>query len=162
MAFALALALGAVLPLGFAPLALWWLPPLLFAGLLLLLCGPPTRERALRAFSFGFGAFVTGTYWLYISLHDFGGLAPPIAGGVVLLLILIMALYHAVWILLCSLVPGRALARQGLRVLPAGWARIGWARGWVLGCLRGVRDCSTPHDGAGAAHAPDSRGASDR
>ena len=127
-----ALALGACLPLGFAPLALWWLPPLLFAGLLLLLCGPPTRERALRAFSFGFGAFVTGTYWLYISLHDFGGLAPPIAGGVVLLLILIMALYHAVWILLCSLVPGRALAWQCLAVLPAGWTLIEWLRGWLF------------------------------
>ena len=128
----LALAAGACLPLGFAPFALWWLTPLLFAGLFLLLDELPTRERALRAFSFGFGAFVTGTYWLYISIHDFGGLAPPIAGSVVLLLIFIMALYHAAWILLCSLVPGRALAWQCLAVLPAGWTLIEWLRGWLF------------------------------
>lgn len=129
----LALAGGACLPLGFAPFALWWLAPLLFAGLFLLQDGQPTRERALRAFGFGFGAFVTGTYWLYISIHDFGGLAPPIAGGIVLLLILIMALYHAVWSLLCSLVPGRARAWQCLAVLPAGWTLIEWLRGWLFG-----------------------------
>lgn len=128
----LALAAGACLPLGFAPFALWWLMPLLFAGLFLLLDEQPTRERALRAFSFGFGAFVTGTYWLYISIHDFGGLVPPIAGSIVLLLIIIMALYHAAWILLCSLVPGRALTWQCLAILPAGWVLIEWLRGWLF------------------------------
>ena len=129
----LALAGGACLPLGFAPFALWWLTPLLFAGLFLLLDGQALRERVRRAFVFGFGAFVTGTYWLYISIHDFGGLAPPIAGAIVLLLILIMSLYHAVWILLCSLVPGRARAWQCLTILPAGWTLIEWLRGWLFG-----------------------------
>lgn len=128
----LALVAGACVPLGFAPFALWWLTPLLFAGLLLLLDEQPTRERALRAFSFGFGAFVTGTYWLYISIHDFGGLAPPIAGGIVLLLIFIMALYHAAWTLLCSLVPARAPGWQCLAILPAGWVLIEWLRGWLF------------------------------
>jgi apolipoprotein N-acyltransferase len=125
--------LGACLPLGFAPFALWWLTPLLFAGLLLLLDGQTLRERMLRAFSFGFGTFVTGTWWLYISIHDFGGLAAPIAAGVVLLLILIMALYHAAWILLCSLLPGRTSAWQNLAILPAGWTLVEWLRGWLFG-----------------------------
>jgi apolipoprotein N-acyltransferase len=129
----LALFAGAGLPLGFAPFAMWWISPLLFAGLFLLVDGEATRERALRAFSFGFGAFVAGTWWLYISIHDFGGLAAPIAASVVLLLILIMALYHAAWILLCSLLPARTLAWQCLAILPAGWTLIEWLRGWLFG-----------------------------
>lgn len=129
----LALGAGACLPLGFAPFALWWLPPILFAGLFLLLDEAPVRERVLRAFSFGFGAFVAGTWWLYISIHDFGGLAAPIAGSIVLLLILIMALYHAAWILLCSLVPCKLRAWQCLAILPAGWTLIEWLRGWLFG-----------------------------
>jgi apolipoprotein N-acyltransferase len=99
---------------------------------LLLLDGASTRERALRAFSFGFGAFVAGTWWLYISIHDFGGLAAPLAGGVVLLLIFIMALYHVAWILLCSLVRGAGSAWQCLAILPAGWTLIEWLRGWLF------------------------------
>ncbi|MBM4220597.1 MAG: apolipoprotein N-acyltransferase, partial [Gammaproteobacteria bacterium] len=126
------LALGAGLPLSFAPFAFWWAAPLLFAGLFLLLDAESTRERALRAFSFGFGAFVAGTWWLYISIHDFGGLAAPIAASVVLLLILIMALYHAAWILLCSLVRCESRAWQLLAILPAGWTLIEWLRGWMF------------------------------
>jgi apolipoprotein N-acyltransferase len=128
----LALAAGACLPLSFAPFSFWWLAPLLFAGLLLLLDGASTRERALRAFSFGFGAFVAGTWWLYISIHDFGGLAAPLAGGVVLLLILIMGLYHVAWILLCSLVRCELRVWQFLAILPAGWTLIEWLRGWLF------------------------------
>ena len=150
----LALGVGACLPLGFAPVSFWWVVPLLFAGLFLLLDGASTRERALRAFSFGFGAFVAGTWWLYISIHDFGGLAAPIAGSVVLLLIFIMALYHAAWILLCSLWPGRTLAWQCLAILPAGWTLVEWLRGWLFGGFPWLSIGYSQIDGPLAAWAP--------
>ena len=150
----LALGAGACLPLGFAPVSFWWVVPLLFAGLFLLLDGASTRERALRAFSFGFGAFVAGTWWLYISIHDFGGLAAPIAGSVVLLLIFIMALYHAAWILLCSLWPGRTLAWQCLAILPAGWTLVEWLRGWLFGGFPWLSIGYSQIDGPLAAWAP--------
>lgn len=127
-----ALALGAGLPLSFAPFAFWWAAPLLFAGLFLLLDAGSIRERAWHAFSFGFGSFTAGTWWLYISIHDFGGLAGPIAGSVVLLLILIMGLYHVAWILLCSLVRCEQRGWRFLAVLPAGWTLIEWLRGWLF------------------------------
>ena len=150
----LAAVTGACVPLGFAPFAFWWLTPLLFAGLFLLLDGQALRERMLRAFGFGFGAFVTGTYWLYISIHDFGGLAAPRLPVLVLLLILIMALYHAAWVLLCNLVPGRATAWQCLAVLPAGWTLVEWLRGWLLGGFPWLSVGYGQIDGPLAAWAP--------
>lgn len=150
----LAFGIGACLPLGFAPFSFWWAAPLLFAGLFLLFDGVSTRERALRAFSFGFGTFVAGTWWLYISIHDFGGLAAPIAGSVVLLLIFIMALYHAAWILLCSLVPGRAPGWQYLAVLPAGWTLVEWLRGWLFSGFPWLSVGYSQIDGPLAAWAP--------
>lgn len=150
----LATGIGACLPLGFAPFSLWWLIPLLFTGLFLLLDGQRTRERALRAFWFGFGAFVTGTYWLYISIHDFGGLAAPIAGSVVLLLIFIMALYHAAWILLISRVPDRTPAWEYCAILPAGWTLVEWLRGWLFGGFPWLSLGYSQIDGPLAAWAP--------
>ena len=90
-----ALAAGAALPLSFAPFGFWWFAPLLMALLFLLVEGESGRERALRGFWFGVGSFSTGTYWLYISIHDFGGVAPPIAVALCGALILLMAVYLA-------------------------------------------------------------------
>ena len=70
---------GAALPLSFAPFHQWWLAPLSLAVLFVLVEGAALRERCLLGFWFGFASFATGTYWLYISIHDVGGVAPPIA-----------------------------------------------------------------------------------
>ena len=123
---------GAALTLSFAPFGLWWLAPLLLAVLFLLIEGAPGRERALRGFWFGFGAFATGTYWLYISIHDFGGVAPPIAVAICGALILLMAAYLAAWGYLSGLVAPREPAWQFLAVLPATWVGVEWLRGWLF------------------------------
>lgn len=123
---------GAALPLSFAPFGHWWLAPLLMALLFLLLEGESGRERALRGFWFGTGLFSTGTYWLYISVHDFGGVVPPIAVAVCGSLILLMALYLAGWGFLSGLVGRSQPAWQLLAVLPATWVGVEWARGWLL------------------------------
>jgi apolipoprotein N-acyltransferase len=123
---------GAALPLAFAPFGHWWAAPPLLAVLFLLVDGQPGRERAARGFWFGAGSFSTGTYWLYISIHDFGGVFPPIAVALCAALILLMAVYLAAWGALCGLVPGRHPGWQLLAVLPATWVVVEWARGWLL------------------------------
>jgi apolipoprotein N-acyltransferase len=123
---------GAALPLSFAPFGFWWLAPLLMALLFLLIEGESGRERALRGFWFGIGTFSTGTYWLYISIHDFGGVAPPIAVALCGALILLMALYLAAWGVLTGLVGRRDTAWQLLAVLPASWVGVEWVRGWLF------------------------------
>ena len=142
------------MPLGFAPFAFWWLTPAAACRPVSAARRAGASEAHAAAFGFGFGAFVTGTYWLYISIHDFGGLAAPLAGSVVLLLILIMALYHAAWVLLCNLVPGRATAWQCLAVLPAGWTLVEWLRGWLLGGFPWLSVGYGQIDGPLAAWAP--------
>jgi len=127
-----ALAAGAALPLGFAPFGHWWLAPLLMAVLFLLVEAEPIRERALRGFWFGTGTFTTGTYWLYISIHDFGGVAPPIAVALCAALILLMALYFAAFGAITGLVATRDRAWQLLAVMPAAWVGVEWARSWLF------------------------------
>lgn len=127
-----ALAAGAALPLSFAPFGFWWLAPLLMALLFLLVEGESGRERALRGFWFGVGSFSTGTYWLYISIHDFGGVAPPIAVALCGALILLMAVYLAAWGLLTGMVGRRQPAWQLLAVLPGSWVGVEWGRGWLF------------------------------
>jgi apolipoprotein N-acyltransferase len=125
-----ALAAGAVLPLAFAPFgwhvvavlspaALWWL----WEGL-----GP--RSAARIGFAWGAGAFLTGTYWLYISIHVFG--QAPLAVAILLMLglVAIMALYPALAGYLCARAGGRGLARW-LLLLPGAWVLAEWLRGWV-------------------------------
>ena len=123
---------GAALPLSFAPFGLWWLAPLLLAVLFLLVEGASSRERTLRGFWFAFGTFSTGTYWLYISIHDFGGVAPPIAVALCGALILLMALYGGAWAFLTGLIGREAPAWQFLAVLPALWVAVEWARSWLF------------------------------
>ena len=123
---------GAALPLSFAPFGYWWLAPVLMALLFVLIEGESGRERARRGFWFGVGTFSTGTYWLYISIHDFGGVAPPIAVALCGALILLMAVYLAAWGLLTALVAYREPAWQLLAVLPASWVGVEWVRGWLF------------------------------
>jgi apolipoprotein N-acyltransferase len=93
--YPLALALGACNTLAFAPTPHggWLELPLI--ALLALLLGRSTgaRSAALLAGCFGFGNFVTGVWWVYVSMHDFGGMSPLLARTAAALLAFGMALY---------------------------------------------------------------------
>jgi len=128
----MALLAGAALPLSFAPFGWWWVAPPLLALQFLLMLPAGLRERTLRAFWFGAGCFATGTWWLYISIHDFGGAAPPFAIAVCALLILVMAAYVAGWGWLCGLFGRGSRGWQLLVVYPALWVLVEWLRGWLF------------------------------
>ncbi len=122
---------GAALPLGFAPFGLFFLTPVLVAILFAGWCATP-REAALRGLLFGAGAFLAGTWWLYISVRLVGGTPLPVA----LLLLGGLVAIMAGWIALCGY--GVARLATGSRVfdtcllMPAAWVIIEWLRGWVL------------------------------
>ena len=67
-----ALAAGAALPLAYEPVGWFPLAPLMLCILYACLDGVSAREAALRGFAFGFGSFLAGIHWIYISLHVFG------------------------------------------------------------------------------------------
>lgn len=66
------------------------------------------RSAALTGWAFGFGNFVTGVWWLYVSMHVYGGMAAPLAAAAVALFTLYLAVYPALSSVVWSLVAGRA------------------------------------------------------
>ncbi|MDP3033400.1 MAG: apolipoprotein N-acyltransferase, partial [Rhodocyclaceae bacterium] len=78
--FLIAAVLGGISVAGFAPLELFPLPIIALAGLLRLWQdASTTRAAALLGFAWGLGFFLTGVSWVYVSLHDVGGMAAPLA-----------------------------------------------------------------------------------
>ena len=129
----LCLLVGALYPFAFAPLGLFPLALLGVAWLFAFVDEVDPREAARRAFAFGVGAFAAGTYWLYTSLHTFGGAPLPVAIGLIAALIAYMAAWPALaaWVAV-RWGPPAGLARW-LLVLPAAWVLAELGRGWLLG-----------------------------
>jgi apolipoprotein N-acyltransferase len=128
----LALAAGAALAGAFAPLGVWPLAVLSPALLMWLWQDATPREAARLGFCFNFATFAAGTYWLYISIHGFGGAPVWIALLLMLGLVAIMGLYHAaLGYAAARWLPADGAARW-LVALPASWLLIEWWRGWFL------------------------------
>jgi len=128
----LALGAGAALAAAFAPLDLWPLAVLCPAVLMWLWQDATAREAARLGFCFNSATFAAGTYWLYISIHIFGGAPVWLAFILMLGLVAVMGLYHAA----LGYAVARWLPRTGavrwLAALPASWLLIEWWRGWFL------------------------------
>ena len=123
--------LGAALTLAFAPFNLYLLAPLLAAVVLFNSYCLAPRSAARFAFWFAFGHFLTGTYWIYISVHVIGHAPLWVAFGLMLGLVAIMASYFAgtAWLM------ARLVNRRPVRLVVAGpaiWVVIEWLRGWFL------------------------------
>ena len=95
-----AFALGAFCVLGFAPFnahfPVWPAPTLALAGLYLLWRQTSSaRQAMLLGLAWGAGCFLFGVSWIYVSLSQFGGMAPPAAAAATLLFCLYLALFPA-------------------------------------------------------------------
>lgn len=127
-----ALLLGAVAALGFAPFDIFPLPLLSLALLFWFWRHADSVGRAAAlGFTWGLGCFLTGVSWVYVSLHDVGGMAAPLAAVATLLFCGLLALFPA----LAGLLFGYWRSGQDSRdaALAAGaWALAEWLRGWVL------------------------------
>ncbi len=131
-ASAAALLAGALTVAGYAPLAVFPLPFLTLAGLLLLWRRAATPRAAFRmGFAFGAGVFGAGASWVYVSLHDFGMMPAPLAAIGTLAYCAILALYPAAagW---CFARLARAPLASALFAFPAAWTLFEWLRGWVF------------------------------
>ncbi|WP_250471319.1 apolipoprotein N-acyltransferase [Caballeronia sp. GAFFF1] len=108
------------------------------------------KSAAATGWAFGFGNFVTGVWWLYVSMHDYGGMAAPLAAAAVALFSLYLAVYPALSSLVWSLVAGRArfgdedaaTVREidaSPRYAPTWHGAFAFASAWALGeWLRGL------------------------
>ena len=122
----------------------WWLQLLAMEVLVRLVDGAPSvRAAAWRAFGFAL-AWLAGTFWwLFISLHVYGGLPSVLAVLAVAGLAAALALYYAA---------AGALARYCSLRNPV-WRALLWAALWTLAELcRGVLFTGFPWGAAGYAH----------
>jgi apolipoprotein N-acyltransferase len=123
---------GALTVGGFAPFGWFPLPVLTLALLIALWRGAASpRAAALTGFVFGFACFTAGVSWVYVSMHDFGAMPPPLAVALTLLLCAYLALFPAFagWALRAL---GGESAAGALVILPALWTLTEWVRGWLF------------------------------
>jgi apolipoprotein N-acyltransferase len=127
----------------FAPLG-WW--PLQIVAMTLLAAGVLTaspRQAAVRGFCFSVAWLTSGLWWLYISMHDYGGMPAPLAALAVVVLAAALSLYVAGTMALF------AWLRRGRPVPDA----IGFAACWLLAELaRGQFFTGFPWIASGYAH----------
>ncbi|QSN61705.1 apolipoprotein N-acyltransferase [Caballeronia sp. M1242] len=150
--YLVAAVLGAANTLSFAPTPHGgWIELVIFACFFAWLSRTSGwKSAAATGWAFGFGNFVTGVWWLYVSMHDYGGMAAPLAAAAVALFSLYLAVYPALSSLVWSLVAGRArfgdedavTAREidaSPRYAPTWHGAFAFASAWALGeWLRGL------------------------
>lgn len=132
----LALVIGALLPLAFAPVHFFPLaivgPAVLFA---LWLTVTPSRA-SWRGWLFGVGMFGVGISWIYVAINEFGHsgvlLASVLTGGFVAFLALFPALLGYLATRLFPAQGARFNAIKLLLIFPAAWVLFEWMRGWIL------------------------------
>jgi apolipoprotein N-acyltransferase len=130
-----ALLAGALTVFAFAPFGWWPLQIATLALLFRLASDQPPRRAALVGLAYGFGWTGFGVYWLFISMHTYGGMPSWMAALAVALMATVLgsfysaALAAAAWLRRRCAIDGPLLY---LALLPALWMLCEWARGWAL------------------------------
>jgi apolipoprotein N-acyltransferase len=128
----LALPVGAIVSLAFAPFG-WWPLAILGTAYLFAVWQDATPGRAARSgFLFTAGTFLAGTYWLYHSVYQIGHAPIALTIFVIVAIAAVMGAYTGFI--------GYVLTRwcrvhgalRWLLVLPSAIATLEWFRGWFL------------------------------
>ena len=150
-----ALLAGLTLVLAFAPFA-WrpvaWLSPAILFWLNL---KPMLRGQRMRlAWVYGIGALAGGVHWVYVSIHHFGGANSLLAGLMVVLFVVLVALTLMLFGWLAHFFPYQSRWTKLLIVFPAAWGLTEWFRGWFLTGFPWMQLGHTQADTWLAAYAP--------
>ncbi|MBP6775785.1 MAG: apolipoprotein N-acyltransferase [Piscinibacter sp.] len=112
---AAALLAGAAQTFAFAPFEAWWLQIAALALLVHLARDAGPARAGVLGWLFGTGWLAAGLWWLYISMHAYGGMPGWLAALAVLALAAALALYYAIALALWArLRSGRALGDAAL------------------------------------------------
>lgn len=91
----------------------------------------PSRQATKIGFVYGLGLHIAGTYWIYISLHDFGNMPAIMAALATFLLCAFMALFVAA----VGYISLRFFNKNMLHLaisIAALWALSDWVRSWIF------------------------------
>ena len=133
---AIAFTAGVLTVFSFAPSGIWPLQPICLAALAVIVLRQTTKRQAFFCgWAYGTAAFLSGMYWLFISLHVYGKMNALMAGVGILLLTAFMGLLPAFGCLLAYWIKTRLKVTDTLfllMVFPACWTIFEWLRGWVF------------------------------
>ena len=115
----------------FAPFGLHPLAFLTLAVLIHFWMHAPPRRAAGLGLAFGAGLFGAGVSWVYVSLHQFGGMPAPLAAFATVAFCALLAFFPAVAGWLQARVPAPEAARACLLV-PAAWTLFEWLLSWIF------------------------------
>src|SRR4029079_6725307 len=128
---ALFTALGALQTIAFVAGDLWPLQIVVIALLALRVGRSSPRHAAALGFVFGIGWLCAGTWWLYVSMHRYGGLNAALAALAVLALSAFLSLYLAA--AMAAVARWRPRSRGGAALLfAAAWMLAELARAQIL------------------------------
>jgi apolipoprotein N-acyltransferase len=127
----IAFLLGAAAVLAFAPLDFFPLAVVTLAALIALWQERTEKQAALIGFAFGMGLFGFGVSWVYVSLHDYGGMPALLAAIATFLFCALLALFPAAAGFLQARVSLSDFSRSVIFV-PALWTLTEWVRGWIF------------------------------
>jgi apolipoprotein N-acyltransferase len=127
----IAFVLGCASVAAFAPLGLHPLLLATFAWLIHAWHDAPPKRCFMLGFWFGLGLFGAGVSWIYVSLHDIGGMLAPVAALATLIVCAFIALFPAGAGWLQARIPAHPALRACL-LIPASWTLFEWLRSWIL------------------------------
>lgn len=129
--FALFIA-GLLLPLAFAPLE-WSLLTIPLLGILFYQWQSASARQAWwQGWAFGTGMFLSGTYWVFISMHEFGAVPVFFAALLTVLFALFLGLFPALagWFSVRFFTKADAI--RLLLIFPSIWVLLEWVRSWFF------------------------------
>lgn len=123
-----ALIAGLSFSLALAPYSVWGVALISVLLLYALLLPKMTGGRAfLIGWVYGFGLWLTGAFWLYTSIYEYGNISAALAFTMIAIMAMIMGLFHAVmaWLFV------RFMGRQPLAFASL-WVVQEWMKTWFL------------------------------
>ena len=105
------------------------------------------RDGVLLGYISGTVWYLGNCYWIYATMHTYGGIAKPVAAGILLLFSLYLGLYHALFALVFSTISRSLGKKAALFCAPFVWVAVELARARITGFpwdLLGVAQIDNP------------------
>ncbi len=128
----LALICGVIFSFGFAPFDLWLLSILSVAVLVGLLNKSTNNEAFLVGYAFGFGMWLSGISWLYVSIHYHGNIGIIVSSLIILIFISILSLYSGFLFLLNNVFESLSPKKIIFLTLPVAWTIMEFLRSYLF------------------------------
>ena len=129
----IALIAGSASVLAFAPFGWWPVQILALATLFLLsMRASDVRSSFALGWAYSFGLIGTGTHWLYISLHTYGGMPALLTIAALMLLAAALAVLYGAALAIAKKYASESSSVTALLLIPACWMLADWTRGWIF------------------------------